>query len=302
MSFLPNKRLSLPWLLVLIGLVLITGCERPDPQDAAADGPTQTPTTAPSPTVRPTTAPMQLYVVIVQPTADPFRPQVAAGEGVLAGQAPTTPSFTPTPLPPTIPAETPFPTPLPDDYYLGWAWTDSLHERGGQVQVDEFGVILRDRPSSEGGVVGLVVGYGTAVVVGQSRCGYAPVLVHFTDLLSVTTPRLVVEDPGPLATATPLFGLQPTPETNTTSGWAFTQELTVVGETAISGLMGVNLRLEPCRNAVNLGFIPPGVNMIISGPPSGEYTPVRVDTDTIRLPYDISVFPPVNFPTATPVP
>jgi len=116
----------------------------------------------------------------------------------------------------------------------------------------------------------------------------------------MTTPRLAVEDPGPIVTATPPFGLAPTPVSNTTSGWAYSEELTVVGETAISGLMGVNLRLEPCRNAMNLGFIPPGVNMIITGPPTGEYTPVRVDSDTIRLPYDISVFSPKNFPTATP--
>jgi hypothetical protein len=103
-----------------------------------------------------------------------------------------------------------------------------------------------------------------------------------------------------MLTATPLFGIQPTPAANTTSGWAFTQELTVVGETAISGLSGVNLRLDPCRNGENLGFIPPGVNMVITGPPVGDYTPVQVDTDVIRLPYDISIFPAINFPTATP--
>jgi len=139
------KKVNLLWILFFLTLALLTGCEIPDPQDTVSESPEPTD----SPTIQATSAPMQLYVVIVQPTVDPSQPQSLPGGDALVVPVPVAPTHTPTPFPPAIPIETPFPTPIPADYYLGWAWTNSLQERGGQIQVDEQGLILRDRPAIE---------------------------------------------------------------------------------------------------------------------------------------------------------
>jgi hypothetical protein len=78
--------------------------------------------------------------------------------------------------------------------------------------------------------------------------------------------------------------------------------------------LGVNLRSDPCAGATALGFIPAGANMIVTGWPNGDYTPVRINKDVIQDPLDAQVRPwllpedslgggptGVATPTATPV-
>lgn len=274
--------------LALLALLILVGCERPDPQETVAEAPTETPTPLPTPSPGPTQPPVQVYVVIAQPTTNPNQPLAGfQGDQSSAQQATaTTIEILPTVTPPT----TPVPTALPEDYFIGWAWSESLNESQEQVVVDQNGIVLRDRPALDGKSVGIVMGFADVIIVGRQRCGYTPIIVHGRNMLSRTTPQPEVFPPEPVPTELPPFMPTPIPQTNTTDGWAYTDELTILGQTAISGPLGVNLRSDPCQTADNLGFIPAGSNLIIIGFANGEYTPVRVDNDIIQLPYDPLVF------------
>jgi hypothetical protein len=202
---------------------------------------------------------------------------------------------TPAPLLPTAtPPGTLAPTAAPEGYYLGWAWSDSLEAVGEQAAVDQYGLLLRDRPSRDGREVGIVVGFANLIVVGQARCGYTPVLVHEHSLLSRMSPHPQIATAQPLPTEAPPFAPTPFPDrSNVISGWAYTDELTILGQTAISGPLGVNLRSDPCAGATNLGFIPAGSNMVVTGWPSGDYTPVRLEKDVVQAPLDLLARRPV---------
>jgi len=266
-------------LLFVLALGLLAGCERPDPQDAVVEASTQTVTPLPTSSPLPTQAPIQVYVVVVQPTPDASVPIIQN----LPVAAPT--QISATTLPPT-PALTVEPTRLPQNYFQGWAWTDSLVEDNGQVRSSTGGLTLRDRPAEEGQVVGVVIGMSGVFIVGQDQCGYTPIMVHAANMVNRTTPHPEVYPPEPLPTETSPFASTPFPTGNAMAGWAFTDELTILGETAIAGAMGINLRSGPCRAGTNLGFVPAGSNLIVSGPPSGEYTPVRVNHDVLQLPFN----------------
>lgn len=269
-------------LLFVLALGLLAGCERPDPQDAVAEVPTQTATPLPTTSPLPTQAPIQVYVVVVQPTPDDSAPIVQNLPVAAPTQIPATAS------PPTPPL-TVEPTRLPPNYFQGWAWTDSLVEDNGQVQSSTDGLTLRDRPAGEGQVVGVVIGMTGVFIVGQEQCGYTPIMVHAANMVNRTTPHPEIYPPVPLPTEAPPFAPTPFASGNVMDGWAFTDEVTILGETAIAGALGINLRSGPCRAGTNLGFVPAGSNMIVSGPPSGEYTPVRVNHDVLQLPFNFEI-------------
>ena len=131
--------------------------------------------------------------------------------------------------------------------------------------------------------LGLVVGLAEVIVVGQSYCGYTPVMAHLGNMLTMTTPRPDVIQPASLAEQqlpAPLFAVQQ----GTTSGWAHLGSLVVMDNSVVPGQFGITLRQEPCKYAANLGFVPADGLMDITGPPSGEYVPVRVSNDVIQLP------------------
>jgi hypothetical protein len=268
-------------------LVLLAACERPDPQDTAVSAPT--PTTAPSPTFQATQPPVQVYVVVVQPTPEATR--VAANNISIMVPTITTAQLDLQPAPTLIPE----PTALPENFFLGWAWNDSLIAEDSRVTVDEIGIILRDRPAQTGQQVGIVIGFAEVIPVGRNRCGYTPVLVHAGNLLTRTTPHPEIWPPDPLPTEPPPFAPTPFPVGNATAGWAYTDALTVLGETAITGPLGINLRTDPCQGADNLGFIPAGSNIIVVGPSNEQYTPVRVSNDLLQVPVEpLDVVPPVR--------
>ena len=307
------------WLLgglLLLAWALLTGCERPDPQEVETLSPTPPPTALPPATAGPTQAPVQVYVVVVQPTspaspAPPNQLQIAA------------PTATPAPVLPTatLPG-TPTATVIPGGYYLGWAWTDSLDVTGEQAAVDQYGILLRDRPSRDGREVGIVIGFAELMVVGQGRCGYTPVLVDERLMLSHVSPQPEIATSMPLPTEAPPFAPTPRPDLSpVVSGWAYTDELTILGQTAISGPLGVNLRSDPCLEATNLGFVPAGANMVVTGWPNGDYSPVRIDKDLLQPPLErlaqprlltgdilgsgsdgVQAAPPAGTPTVTALP
>lgn len=277
--------------IIILAAAILAGCERPDPQEPAALVPTLPPLPPPTAVPLPTQPPVQVYVVIAQPTARAEQP-VAGGQSVQVVTATPVMVVQATAIPPTATAEAGVAaTPLPENYFLGWAWSDSLIESYNLVTVDVGGIILRDRPSQDGRTVGIVMGFADVFVVGQERCGYSPVIVHATNMLSRTTPHLEVLPPEPAPTDLPPFFSTPIPQGVTTTGWAYTDELTILGQTAISGPLGVNLRSDPCWGAPNLGFIPAGSDLIVLGLPRDDYTPVRVNNDVLQIPFDPFVFP-----------
>jgi hypothetical protein len=187
-----------------------------------------------------------------------------------------------------------------ENYYLGWARSGALTVFRNHIFAGVTGLTLLDKPADEGESVGLVIGLSDLIVAGRSRCGFTPVLVHATNMMDIVTPRPVIEAPIPLGvlnTPTPLGRLYPE---GTTTGWAYTSEMLVIGQNAIAGPLGLNLREEPCLGAKNLGFIPSAADLVVTGRPVGEYTPVLVKNDVLQLPFDAPGAPGLPI-TATPL-
>ena len=276
---------------IIAAIVLLAGCERPDPEETTTVLPTQTPLPVNTPIPQPTQAPVQVYVVIAQPTRDPNQTMAENQAPIVVTATPEIEEAEPTREIVVESQVSPEATPLPEGYFLGWAWSESLVAVNNLVTVDQGGIILRDRPSQDGRSVAIVMGFADVVIVGAEKCGYEPVIVHEINMLSRTTPQLEVQSPEPRPTELPPFFPTPVPQGDTTSGWAYTDELTILGQTAISGPLGVNLRADPCYGGKNLGFIPAGTDLIVLGLPNGEYTPVRVENSAIQAPYNPLVLP-----------
>jgi len=285
--------------LATMAVFLLAACERPDPSSVAAAAPVlvSTDSTTPEPTATP--VPIQVNVTILMPT------MIAAAQipAQILPESVKVMVITPTPEPTEEAALGQVaiePTPYPANFYMGWAWSDGLDIKGNdRVIVGSSGAQLRDRPAPDGKRIGLVVGLSEVVVVGQSYCGYTPVMAHLGNMLTMTTPRPDVVQPAFVTEqqpVSPLFAVQE----GTTSGWAYIGSLVIMDNTsATPGQFGINLRQEPCKYAANLGFVPADGSMDITGPPSGEYVPVRVSNDVIQLPLSaerpFQLDPAVNF-------
>lgn len=267
--------------IILISFGLLFGCERPDPKGADIQLTAETATPVPTPTAFPTQPPVQVYVVVVTPTPDPSQP--AKSRRPVSIRIDKSAIAAPSRTPSTSKEE---PTPIPTDHFQGWAWSDSLQDYHGQARVKVAGLTLRDRPSQDGRVVGVVFGLANISVVGRDMCGYTPILVYTDNMIIKTTPHPEVLPPEPLPTEPPLFTPIPLPTARFTDGWAYTDELTILGQTAISGPLGINLRLDPCQAATNLGFVPAGSDMIVTGPPGIEYTAVQVSNELLQPPLE----------------
>lgn len=79
----------------------------------------------------------------------------------------------------------------------------------------------------------------------------------------------------------PLIGFQ-RPAGPYIDGWAYTGGIFVVGDLAQVAVGGINLRDAAHTNGRLIDLIPAGTIVLVSGPTSGEYTPVRVATATLR--------------------
>lgn len=203
----------------------------------------------------------------------------------------------PVKLPEAPPVPTPGESTPPGNSYLGWAWTQYLTVTGNQAVVGRFGINLRNKPRRTGQNIGLVKGGATVTIVGPARGEYTPVLVRKADVLNAASPMPEIEQPEPFSDDAPPPAEPEEPTHDTTPGWAFTTQIDVSGNTAVAGQYGINLRQEPRRNSANIGFVPAKASMIVTGPPQGEYTPVRVDDEILQSPFGTA---PVSDTTAEP--
>lgn len=173
--------------------------------------------------------------------------------------------------------------------FLGWAATQFLLPTDGRALVNsQVGVNLRARPLANGQVIGVVKGFATVTIAGRVRGIFTPVLVRRTEVMNAASSPPAPELPEPLPGGqpdTPPPPPPPPPMQDTTPGWAFTTQITVTGNTATAGQWGINLRDAPRRDGTNIGFVPAGTPMVISGAPQGEYTPVRVDRALVQPPF-----------------
>lgn len=167
----------------------------------------------------------------------------------------------------------------PEGSMLGWLWTPYLDIIGWEAIVGGVGLYFRSGPSRETDKLGLVRGGAVVAIVGKVEDDYTPVFAREEDVLRPVTPRPPVQQPRPLTEAD-----LARPPQDSTPGWGFSAQLTVEGDTAVTGRLGINLREGPKRTAKNLGYVPAGSQLIVTGEPNGEYTPVRVPDDILQPP------------------
>jgi hypothetical protein len=175
----------------------------------------------------------------------------------------------------------------------GWAFTQYITVTGTQALVGQYGINLRVTPDRNGANIGLVKGGSTATVLGAAKGEYTPVRVRQTDFMGPFN----LPDKPPIVPPT-------TPPTNTYPGWAFTQNLSVSGRTAIVGKAGINLRAAPDRTAANIGLVKEGASVTITGLVRGEYTPILARLTDIANPVSPvpTIAQPDPFPAGTPTP
>jgi hypothetical protein len=205
------------------------------------------------------------------------------------------------PPPPPPPAPTPPDQPPTADAntYVGWAWSQYLEINGTQALVGRFGINLRSGPTSNSQNIGLAKGGATVTIVGRPSGEYTPVRLRKEDVLSAASPMPAIAPFQPLPEPDSPPPPPEKPIHDTTPGWAFTTAVEISGNQAQANQYGINLRDAPRRDAKNIGFVPGGAGMIVTGPPQGEYTPVRVDDTILQPPFDTSA--PVTDTTAVPV-
>lgn len=193
-----------------------------------------------------------------------------------------------------IPAEVappePEEEPSTDDAILGWAFTQNLTVNGRQAISGRFGTNLRAAPSRTGQKVALFPEGAVGIIVGQPSGEYTPVRVSRGRLQDIPAQLPQVQQPEPLPGDEPPEPPKPIPDT--TPGWAFTAALDIAGGMATAGQYGINLRNAPRRDAKNVGFVPGGASVLVTGAAQGEYTPVRVDDDVLQPPFGTTPISP----------
>jgi hypothetical protein len=172
----------------------------------------------------------------------------------------------------------------PDSGYIGWVLTQHLSPLEGDLALtSRFGLNLRHRPDGDGKNMGLVKAFATVRIAGRNRNEYSPVLIRTDDVINMVIPMPIAILPQPIPDPKP-EPLKPVPDDVTIPGWAFTTGLVIIGNTARISSRGSNLRSEASRNARKIGTIPPDSTVVITGPPRGEFTPVRVWEKTLKPP------------------
>lgn len=190
--------------------------------------------------------------------------------------------------PPTPPPATP-PT-TTQGTVDGWGFNTYLTPFGDQAVVGQYGINLRAAGNKDAANIGLVIGGRSVTLLGEPQGDYRPVRVRLEDFQgpvnTAVAPKLgTTPAPTPAPPVTPPSTGQPTQTTK--PGWAFTtQMISGPNGTATAGQYGINMRAAARRDAANIGFIPAGTPMIITGAPSGEYTPVRVEISLVQVPFD----------------
>ncbi len=182
------------------------------------------------------------------------------------------------------PALTPPPEPdpsdltPPEDVAFGWGWADYLEITGHYAMVGRHGVYLRGEPKIDGEKIGQVEWGYMVTLVGQSVNGYTPLFVYKADVVDYKKPKKETQAPVPFPKS------EDDSDTNTVNGWVLSAQIHADDDDAVVGKAGVNLRKAPRRNGDLIGYLPLGTNIIITGPRTGEYTPVRVQERDIQEP------------------
>ncbi|MFO7682388.1 MAG: M23 family metallopeptidase [Chloroflexota bacterium] len=183
----------------------------------------------------------------------------------------------------------PLPKPQPgsdsdNELVDGWAFASYLTPSGNKAVVGQYGINLRAAPQRTGQNIGLVAGGSTIEVTGAQQGEYLPVRVHVNQFSGpVNIPDRVTPPTPP-----------PAPTPDSILGWAWSGNLSVQGNEAISGRFGTNLRATPARTGAKLGTLREGARAQVAGKVKGEFTPVRAaKADISDLP---AVLPPVEQP------
>lgn len=166
----------------------------------------------------------------------------------------------------------------PDGVVFGWAWTEYLDITGHFAMVGRHGVNMRGAPKLDAEQVGQIQWGYTVTLVGQSVNGYTPIFAYALDVINWQKPRKVVQEPKPFPPS------EDDSEVRTISGWVLSAQIHADGTKAVVGRAGVNFREAPRRNGKLIGYLPLGANISVTGPQTGEYTPVRVNEREIQEP------------------
>lgn len=174
-------------------------------------------------------------------------------------------------------------------YTEGWAYTSGITVVGDLAQASSDGINLRATPSIYGRLIDLVPGGTVMILNGKARGQYTPVLVPTASLPSAPAPTPPAPTPPPT-----------TVDPTAVNGWGFADYLTVRGETAVVGQLGINLRAKANRQGANIGLVKGGSTVTVTGGKSGEYYPVRVRlqdfSGPVNIPEDATPPPTVGTP------
>ncbi len=163
----------------------------------------------------------------------------------------------------------------------GWVLADSVYSRGNLAQVNVGGATLYVQRDYK-----VLVPAGTIVIAGAKQGQFRRVKVARA---AVGLDEDTTKKPAP----------EPPPIVVTIDGWAWKRYLTVVGNQAIIGSHGVNLRTKPDQAAHNIGMVKANSTVTVLGQADGPYMPVRVRRNDfqgavalIEPPPDPKILPP----------
>ncbi len=159
-------------------------------------------------------------------------------------------------------------------YIEGWILTDTLFTKGKLGQVNTGGATLYIKPDLEKKVPA-----GTIVVILSRNEPYTRIQIP---LVAVGMSEKNIPKPA----------TKPPPIVATVDGWAWKRFLTVVGNQAIVGSHGINLRSGPARTANNIGMVKANSTVSITGATKDLYVPVNVRRDDFVEPVVIPDPPP----------
>jgi hypothetical protein len=149
-------------------------------------------------------------------------------------------------------------------YQSGWASLTGLTLGNGLGQANAGGLNLRIEASINAPKIALIPAGTIFIINGPARGQFVPV--------DVPLAALGLPDPTPPPAPAP-----PPPATAATvDGWGFADYLSVSGDQAVVGQVGINLRAQPERTAHNIGLVRGGSTVSLTGARQGEYLPVRV--------------------------
>ncbi|PID84684.1 MAG: hypothetical protein CSA11_09330 [Chloroflexi bacterium] len=148
----------------------------------------------------------------------------------------------------------------------GWGFANYLHRSGDKATVGQYGINLRINPQRSAQNIGLVKGGSTIDILGNQQGEYWPVRVHISQFSGpINIPDAPDITPSPIPDQ---------PDANTILAWAWSNNLSIEDDEAISGRFGTSLRATPSRSGTRIGTLIEGARAKVAGKTRGEYTPL----------------------------